>query len=320
MNAKEELVFRLAQRRRQAEQLSDAAFEELVIAVRKNPDNFIEDVSDQAFQQLVFALDRYDASCEDDELLDDGQFLQKRSQRFARLRRDCTEALKLDENCFDARLLDAIAADYDPDVLVNVLLGLVKEAKQKLGVDTDKDCWDNVFTRPYMRIGSVLTRTLLDSARYRMARDQADYMMSLNPADVLGCRHSAALACARLEDEAGLDALDARFERRGNSWMQLSYLILFYKLGRMGAARRALSGLERLCEGGAYALLRPILIDSYMPDRPLAATYSFEEVTLAVHEADSIIVDVPDFPEWAQEQGDFLNAALSFAHKSDLDW
>ena len=75
--------------------------------------------------------------------------------------------------------------------------------------------------------------------------------------DPLGARHTSALALARLEDEAALDALEASFGRRGDSWTQLARLILFYKLGRMGAARRALKGLDTLCEGGVYALLRP---------------------------------------------------------------
>ena len=32
-----------------------------------------------------------------------------------------------------------------------------------------------------------------------------------------------------------------------------------YKLGRMSAARRALAGFDRLCQGGSYALMRPVL-------------------------------------------------------------
>ena len=45
-----------------------------------------------------------------------------------------------------------------------------------------------------------------------------------------------------------------------------------------------------------------------------------EEATLAVHEADPIIVDVPDLPIWVQEQPGMLESAMSFARRSGLDW
>ncbi len=62
------------------------------------------------------------------------------------------------------------------------------------------------------------------------------------------------------------------------------------------------------------------MVDTYLPDRPTAAPYSFDEATLAVHEADPIIVDVPDLVTWVQNQPDMLAAAKSFADKSGLDW
>ena len=128
------------------------------------------------------------------------------------------------------------------------------------------------------------------------------------------------LCYARLEDEAALEALDVRFSRQGDSWQHLSRAILLYKLGRLAAARRALGGYTRLCEGGAYALIKPIMIDTYLPDRPETTPLSFEEATLAVHEADPVIVDVPDFVPWAQGQRDVWFAAQSFAERRDLDW
>ena len=121
-------------------------------------------------------------------------------------------------------------------------------------------------------------------------------------------------------DEAALDALEASFGRRGDSWTQLARLILFYKLGRMGAARRALKGLDTLCEGGVYALLRPVMVDTYLPDRPAATPYSFEEVTLAVHEADPIVVDAPDLVTWVQDQPGMVQSARAFADNSGLEW
>ena len=157
-------------------------------------------------------------------------------------------------------------------------------------------------------------------ARYRLACAEALGTIDLSPLDLLGARHTAALAYARLEDEQGFESLDARFGRRGNAWQSLARIILLFKLGRPGAAKRALHGFDQLCEGGVYALLRPILIDTYMPDRPAIAPYSFEEATLAVHEADPIIVDVPDLLAWVESQEDMAASALRFARRSGFDW
>ncbi len=97
-------------------------------------------------------------------------------------------------------------------------------------------------------------------------------------------------------------------------------MILLFKLGRTSAARRALTGFDRLCEGGIYALLRPILVEPYAPDRPQCAPYSFKEAVLAVHEADPIVVDTPDLPAWAEAQPGMLESAQAFAQKSGFDW
>ena len=69
-----------------------------------------------------------------------------------------------------------------------------------------------------------------------------------------------------------------------------------------------------------YALLRPVMVDTYLPDRHAATPYSFEEVTLAVHEADPIVVDVPDLVTWVQDQPDMLQSARTFADNSGLEW
>ena len=153
-----------------------------------------------------------------------------------------------------------------------------------------------------------------------MADSVARQVTGASPSDPLGARHTSALALARLEEEAALDALEASFGRHGDSWTQLARLILFYKLGRMGAARRALKGLDTLCEGGVYALLRPVMVDTYLPDRPAATPYSFEEVTLAVHEADPIVVDVPDLVTWVQDQPGMVQSARAFADNAGLEW
>lgn len=336
MDGREELVLRLAARRHAKLGLSDAAYAELLLAVREDPNKFLEDDADAAFRVVANAVDAVSTAREDDDLLDDGEFYQTREKRLARMRRECDRALALDPNCVDAMLLRALAEDLDPDPLLDRLLQIERDIEPAdgaaptgaaagtgaagAGASETADAWLDVLGRGRLRLKAAIARTCLDSARYRMANETGQELIALAPSDALGARHTCALALARLEDEPGFDALDAAFGRRGDSWVQIGRVILFYKLGRMGAARRALRGFDSLCDGGVYALLRPVMVDTYLPDRPATTPYSFDEATLAVHEADPIIVDVPDLVTWVQNQPDMLAAAKSFADKSGLDW
>jgi hypothetical protein len=324
MNLHEELMERLARRRsNKLGGLSPAAYAELLLSVRENPQDYVDDASDQAFFLLVQAAERVFASRRDDEFRDDEQFMQERSRRMERLRRDCAEALSTAPESAHARLFSVLAADNEPDDQLDALLELDRALAAERGPLTapeSGDAWHDVFLHGRMRVTAAISRTCLDSARYRMSNERGQALLAASPSDPLGARHTCALCLARLEDEEGFEALDARFGRRGDSWQQLGRVLLFYKLGRMPAARRALAGFDRLCEGGGYALLRPIMVDTYLPDRPSAEPYSFEEVTLAVHEADPIICDVPDLCTWASGQGDFAEHARAFAERNGFGW
>lgn len=324
MSLEDELIERLAYRTSERlGELSEAARRELVLAVRAHPENYLVDASDQAFSLLSAAVVRVMRSRADDEMRDDESFMQERSRRMARLAKDCAQALEVCPSSVEARLLALLAADHEPDDQLDALLELERmvlaEQEPATGSATG-DAWDNIFSRGILRVQTCIARTCLDSARYRMAVDYAQRVMDAAPSDPLGNRHTCALCLARLEDEEGFEALDARFGRHGDSWQQLGRTILFYKLGRMPAARRALTGFANLCDGGPYALLRPVMVDTYLPDRPAAPPYSFEEVTLAVHEADPIICDVPDFCAWAESEGGFGRAAQNYAEHHGFGW
>ena len=299
--------------------------EELIerLAVREQPESYVDDAQDQAFLMVVQAVDRVMDSRRDDDLRDDDAFMKERSQRMARLSRDCVKALTIAPDSTHARLLSILAADQEPDNQLDALLQLEREVDAERGPlasPASGDAWHDVFLRGRLRLQAYLARTCIDSARYRMANSYGQALIAASPSDIIGARHTCALSLARLEDEQGFDALDARFGRRGDSWQQLGRTILFYKLGRMSAARRALKGFASLCEGGPYALLRPVMVDTYLLDRPTADPYSFAEVTLAVHEADPVICDVPDFCSWAEGQSGFAQDAQSFAERNGYGW
>ena len=324
MNAREELIRRLAiKRSRQLGSLSTEAFAELELAVRDNPSAFVDDAEEEAFALVAQALAKLNESQHDDDLLDDDQYVQARAQRLARLGASCAQALSLDENCGDALLLQLLAADHSPDELVGRLLDLdvhLDDACGPLSAGATGDAWADVFARPHLRVKAALARTCADTARFAMARATCDDLLALAPLDSLGARLTYALTLARLEDEEGFEWLDVREGRKGNAWFHLSRALLMYKLGRMPAARRALNGYDRLCTGGAYILLQPIFVDTYLPDRPAFEPGSFLEATLAAHEAEPIIADTPDFVWWASEQPGFYDSAVSYCERNGLDW
>ena len=324
MDARKEQIRRLAlKRRRKLGSLSDEAFEELELAVREDPMRFVDDDEEQAFLQITQALDRYEQSRHDDDLLDDEQYVQKREQRNAALVAACDQALVTYDGCVDALTLRLLALDLSQAELFDRLLETHESLRSNEGsvqIPVAGDAWADVFVRPRLRLQAALARTGINTSRFRMTCDFCLDLLARAPLDALGARFTCALAMARLEDEKGFDWLDSREGRRGNAWFHLSRAILMYKLGRIPAARRALRGFDQLCAGGAYLLLQPMYVDTYLPDRPTFEPGSFQESMLCVHEADPIISDIPDFAAWACDQKGFLASAQDFCTRNGFQW
>ncbi len=323
MDAREELIGRICNRRRaEIGDLSAEAFEELRLAVAGDPKQFVDTPEEAAYLALGTTLGTYEASRHDDDLLDDEEYMKRRTARLAKLAQAAQAAAETCPTCTDALLIAAIAEDKNPDELLDALLGIEREL-YPAGVPQEAFGLDDaagIAARPWLRLKAAIARTCLAGARSKMAIAAAEEVFGVDPADAPGARYTAAIAYARLEDAAGFDALDARSGYRGNTWSNLARVILQYKLGRMSAARRALRGFDDLSEAGAYALLRPCFVELYLPDRPQAAAGSLEEALMAVHEADPTIVDVPDFIRWAESQEWLLAHAQSYAEKRDLEW
>ncbi len=341
MRFREELILRCAAARREKiGQMSDAAYNELLLTVRESPDSFVERDDEKAFAALGRAVGRFEDSVRDDDLLDDDEYVAERARRFSALAQACDKALAIDADCLDAQLVRALAAHEEPDGLLAELRALEaecggNEVARGGAASSGDSCggagsgmkpfeelsWANVFDRPRMRLRAAVARACGDGARWKGARDAAESLLAISEkdGDPLGARYTAALAYARLEDEEGLNTLDARFSQ-GNTWGNLARCLLLYKLDRLPAARRALRGYASLCEGAAYALLRPIFVETYLPDRPDYAPGSFEEALCAVHEAEVIIADTPDFVAWCEGQDWFRAEGEAFAQARDLDW
>lgn len=324
MNAHKELVRRLAlKRRRSLGSMSDEAFKELELAVQADPASFVDDNEEQAFLLVARALDAHANSRKDDDLLDDEQYAKERERRNKALVKACQNALALDDDCVDAQTLQLLASDIPQNALFELFSdaheNLTKE-QGEIAIPAAGDAWANVFARPRLRLQAALARTCINTTRFRMAADYCADLMARAPLDALGARYTCALAMARLEDEEGFNWLDAREGRHGNAWFHLSRVLLLYKLGRVSAARRALRGFDQLCMGGAYLLLQPMYVDTYLPDRPPFEPGSFEESMLCIYEADPVVSDTPDFAAWASDQPGFLASAQGFCSRNGFEW
>ena len=331
MNLTEELVQRCALKRRASiGSMSDAAYEELLLAVQSDLKSYASETDELPMYHLAQAVKRYQDSQLNDDSYTDEEFVQARITRlqtFLHALENIRE--KYGENT-DLLRMDALIHTSDPESLLQALLTIQnqteKEAKRTPNLEDSKtsatiphDTWADVFARPRLRLQAAIGRTYADTARFRLAATTCEQLLEESPSDAVGARFTLALVYARLEDEAALNRLDDRFNHHSNAWIELARAILLFKLSRISSARRALKSYQMNTEGGAFALLHPTFVDIYIPDRPEVKTGSFNEALLAIHEAEPVIVDVPDFVEWAGNIPEFAAASDAYAAANGFD-
>lgn len=296
---------------------------ELSRRAMRSPDSLVSDDEDRAFLALDRAVQR--ARQEIDDELDalyyeseSGTPSKRPPSRMPKTQALLARCLQLDAHCYDAHTLDVLIRCETSDEALAQLDALEPEAREWCAQRADlldgpvADPWDAVFLRPWLRMRSRAVDLLVQMACYREAQQRCEDMLSFAPTDGQGVRHTLALLYARLEDEEGLNRLDARFGHEGSCWMHLARCLLLYKLGRMDAARRALVGLAELCPGAAFYLAYPTYVPPYLPDRPLFTPGSEQESLFATYEADFLVVDTPEFVTWAQSVKRFADIAQAF--------
>ena len=327
MKLREELILRCARRREAAlGGLSPEGFAELEAAVRENVIAFVDTPEDAAFAEVVRACETFEKTLIESDALDDEGYQMARAKALDTLKKACTHALELDPDCVDARHMRTVAAAVGFP-LVNMafdeLRSTYANSRRSLSdtkvISADLN-WENVFARPHLRLIAALARHCITCTRYKGALAFGEELLALCPEDELGVRHTMAIAYARLEDEAGLNALDDRFNHESTAWSLLARAVLLFRLERYGSARRALRSLVRLVDGGAYALLRPVLLPPYLPTRPEADPLGFEAAMQAVFETETVIADTPGFVAWAQDQPEVFAAAKDFADSHGFEW
>ena len=327
MRLRDELILRCA-RHREATLggLSPEGFAELEAAVRENVTAFIDTVEDVAFAEVTRASENFERALRESEALDDEAYGVARAKAIDTLRKACEHAIEVDPDCTDARHMRTVCATTGfclPNAAFKELCAVYDGSRRTFDDIARMPgglSWDNVFFRPHARLLAALARTSIACTRYRLALELGEELLRRCPADEVGIRHTMAVAYARLEDETGLNALDDRFDHESTAWSLLSRTLLLYRLERYGSARRALRSYVHLVEGGAYALLRPVLLPPYLPSRPELGQLTFEAAMQAVFEIETVIADTPGFVAWAQEQPEVVAAAKLFADDRGFEW
>lgn len=164
-----------------------------------------------------------------------------------------------------------------------------------------------------------ISQLAMSTARYRAAIRYAETVMR-----AAGYPHRSEgtllLAYARLEDEDAFfstareanQLLPEHGPQEDSPWFLLGRALLFYKLGKDRAARRAIKDFAARAEGGAFFLTAPVYHVPYLPVRP-EPREPWELTHQAIYEADSVIVDTPDFVQWAEGFEEVRTAADRFA-------
>ena len=327
MSLRDELILRCARHREAAlGGLSPEGFAELEAAVKENVTAFIDTPEDVAFAEVTRACETYAHALLESESLDDSGYERARAMALNELKKACKRALATDPGCVDARHMFVVATTTGlclPNLANGKFLPVYDDARRELnGISRFPGglSSENVFLRPYLRLLGGLARQSVACTRYRAVLSLGDELLRFDPADGVGIRHTMAIAYARLEDEAGLNALDDRFDHESTAWSLLARTLLLYRLERFGSARRALRSFVHLVDGGAYALLRPVLLPPYLPERPKAAPLGFDAAMQAVFETETVIADTPGFIAWTQEQPGTVEAARVFADTNGFEW
>lgn len=235
------------------------------------------------------------------------------------------EALSLDANCFDAVRMKAASVsrsfeDYhhflresEPSVRSHCKEQHDHALREPAGERTL--LMADLAMRPYVRWLATEAEQALICGRNREALSLAREIFALDPSDAADARFTAALALAKLEDEAGLDELartNALHVHRApdDGWMQLSRIALAHKAHDLDKARSALGVLCDTYPHAAETLIRQSELPDGVFSRLNTLPYSEDELILATSEAMVLLQEGND-PDGRGVLGGWLAAECS---------
>lgn len=212
------------------------------------------------------------------------------------------EALALDPDCFDAQRMRSstgmpsgsarydFLAEGEPCVREACERARAEAAASDEAPDRAELAMDLAW-RPYLRWLASMADEALVCGRNRQAVGLCEKLLQADPRDMSDARFTLALALAKLEDEAGLDALEHRYSQicagraPNDAWMLIARIALAHKRHDMDACRGALRRLMEAYPGGAVALIRQNELPCGEFARLHTREYSEDELVVALSEA-----------------------------------
>lgn len=220
------------------------------------------------------------------------------------------EAISLDPNCYDAIRMRASRTSLTFDAQFAFLsegtdevLASCQATRDAVPDDGDDEriaLSRDIAMRPYRRWMAALAEEALICGRNRICIETGEHLLEQDPSDQSDVRFTLALAYAKLEDAASLDALAKRYQAvvppraTDDAWMGIAHLALAHKGHDMALARQL---LERLCstyEGYASALITQMELPDGVFARLAVPPYSEDEFILAISEATVLLQEGED--------------------------
>lgn len=220
------------------------------------------------------------------------------------------EAISLDPNCHDAIRMRASRMNptFDNQFAfltegADEVLASCEAARDAVPDDGDDErvaLGRDIAMRPYRRWMAALAEEALICGRNRGCIEAGERLLEQDPSDQADVRFTLALAYAKLEDSASLDALEKRYgavvppRAPDDAWMGLARLALAHKRHDMSLAHQLLERLASTYEGCASALITQTELPDGVFARLAVPPYSEDELILAISEATVLLQEGED--------------------------
>ena len=220
------------------------------------------------------------------------------------------EALSLDPHCYDALRMKAAAANPSFDSFLTFLNESASEVRaycteQANNISPDvsderRRLLSDLAMRPYVRWVANQAEEALICGRNRETLRLAEHALELDPSDMADIRFTAALAYAKLEDEAGLDRFVKSRHGSGqtrpfdDAWTYIAYLALAFKQHDMQRAFGHIKDLVARYPHAAEALIRQNEFPDGVFARLAVMPYSEDEIILALSESTVLLQEGVD--------------------------
>ena len=248
------------------------------------------------------------------------------------------EAISLDANCFDAIRMDEASRcpsfesyyvflqEREPEVRAVCAQAREQAAKETGDSSTERlELACALTTWPHLRWLAMMASKALICGRNRETLRFCNELLDLDLNDNAGARYTAALAYAKLEDEQGLDQLEARCRRLTQSsagtdaWMLIARLALAHRKRDLPRARQLVSKLIELYPQAVVALARQRELPDGVFSRLAVPPFSEDELILALSEATVLTQEGRDSLGKGALGSWLLQESLAHATRAQLD-